>query len=110
MGGIYVQVSLYVLMHMFIFFFQYKIYNQVHWNNPEERSDYVDSSGMTFYYTSRLRQNDGLMLMAGSFSLEIPPGLQSVDQEGTCRSDCTSALLPEPIYFTNVFLHMHYLG
>ena len=31
---------------------------QFHWNNPEGVKDYVDASGMTYFYTEKLRQYD----------------------------------------------------
>uniref|UniRef100_A0A8W8K4L7 Uncharacterized protein n=1 Tax=Magallana gigas TaxID=29159 RepID=A0A8W8K4L7_MAGGI len=34
-----------------------RVLMQVHWNNPEMRDDYSDSSGMTLHYTPKLRPN-----------------------------------------------------
>ena len=51
---------------------------QVHWNNPERRDDYVDSSGLRVHYTTSLRPNDVGTLTIGQEALFIPPGQQQV--------------------------------
>ena len=59
-----------------LFFFQF------HWNNPELRSDYVDSSGMTLYYTRNLRPYSAATFMVGQLQIEIPPLQPAVQQKG----------------------------
>ncbi|KAJ8300261.1 hypothetical protein KUTeg_021780, partial [Tegillarca granosa] len=46
---------------------------QIHWNNPELRADYKDSSGMVLYYTSKRRKYDSGVLLTGQTYLQIPP-------------------------------------
>jgi Copper type II ascorbate-dependent monooxygenase, C-terminal domain len=82
---------------------------QLHWNNPTQSADFVDSSGLTLYYTPKLRQYDGEVLMVGQISLNIPPGQSSVSFQGTCSGYCTSSL-PKSLYITDAVLHMHLLG
>ncbi|XP_062566816.1 tyramine beta-hydroxylase-like [Saccostrea cucullata] len=83
---------------------------QFHWNNPERRSDYNDSSGMTLYYTPNRRPNDAAILVVGQDYLEIPPGKDRVEVDAICSADITSRLLSGPVYITRAFNHMHYLG
>jgi Copper type II ascorbate-dependent monooxygenase, C-terminal domain len=82
---------------------------QLHWNNPSLSSAYVDSSGLTIHYTTNLRSYDGEVLIVGQTSLDIPPGVSSIDFQGYCPAYCTSAL-KQPVYVTDAFLHMHTLG
>ncbi len=57
-------------------------------------ADIVDSSGMSFYYTSTKRTFDAGSLFLGhsvTRSMIIPPGAQNYRVFGECSSDCTSA-------------------
>ncbi|CAH1794491.1 unnamed protein product [Owenia fusiformis] len=83
---------------------------QVHWNNPEFRQDYVDSSGMTLYYTPNLREFDAGYLMTGQQYITIPGGQPSYITSAVAESYCTQQYLQSPIYLTESLLHMHYLG
>lgn len=83
---------------------------QAHWNNPELKEDYVDSSGLTLYYTSKLRPNDAAVLMVGSSSFQLPPGRSDVEVVGTCSKQCSKEKFKGPIYVTAALNHMHYLG
>ncbi|XP_067660247.1 dopamine beta-hydroxylase-like [Haliotis asinina] len=83
---------------------------QFHWTNPELRSDYVDSSGMTLYYTPKLRKYDAGFLTTGQMYLEIPPGVKRSTFESTCTEECTNKLMKGNIYITSGLSHMHYLG
>lgn len=83
---------------------------EMHWNNPQLRADYTDSSGMTFYLTPNLRPNEAGVLMIGQSYLEIPPGQDAYSTEGVCKGSCTPYLMEGPVYITETFNHMHYLG
>ncbi|XP_060064280.1 DBH-like monooxygenase protein 1 homolog [Ylistrum balloti] len=83
---------------------------QYHWNNPERRSDYTDSSGLKLYYTPNRRLHDATVLQVGSEYLEIPPGEESVSAESWCSNECTSRYLFGPIYVTRAINHMHHIG
>ncbi|XP_048241437.1 uncharacterized protein LOC124142797 [Haliotis rufescens] len=87
-----------------------KMVMQFHWTNPELRSDYVDSSGMTIYYTPKLRKYDAGFLVTGQQYLEIPPGAKRSTFESTCTEECTNKLMKGNIYITSGLSHMHYLG
>ncbi|CAH1784321.1 unnamed protein product [Owenia fusiformis] len=83
---------------------------QMHWNNPELRSDYTDSSGVTLFYTPNLRPNDAGVFVVGQRYLDIKPGLESHTESAMASSSCTRQTLPYPIHILNTALHMHYLG
>ncbi|XP_062619795.1 tyramine beta-hydroxylase-like [Saccostrea cucullata] len=83
---------------------------QFHWNNPELRSDYKDSSGMTLYYTPNRRPNDAAIMMVGQDYLEIPPGKDRVEVDAKCSAKDTNMIFTGPVYITKAFNHMHYLG
>lgn len=83
---------------------------QIHWNNPELRADYKDSSGMVLYYTSKRRKYDSGVLLTGQTYLQIPPRQERVVQEGTCSPDCTRRQITGSIFITRGFNHMHYMG
>ncbi|XP_071097402.1 DBH-like monooxygenase protein 1 [Haliotis cracherodii] len=83
---------------------------EFHWNNPNEVSGWKDSSGMTFFYTPKLRPNNGSIMSLGQWHLAIPPGRPEVTFRGECTSDCTQRLMTEPIYVPTALNHMHYLG
>ena len=82
----------------------------MHWNNPEIRKDYTDSSGMTFFLTPNLRTYEAGVLMLGQRYLEIPPHQTSYSTEGRCKGSCTTSIMEGPVYITDSFNHMHYLG
>ena len=83
---------------------------QVHWNNPLFRTDYTDSSGMTFYLTPSIRPYDAGVMITGQTFLEIPPGQYAYSTDGGCPGHCTSSMMEGPIYIMEAFNHMHYLG
>ncbi|KAL3852551.1 hypothetical protein ACJMK2_016175 [Sinanodonta woodiana] len=83
---------------------------QLHWTNLQKKPDYLDSSGMTFFYTSKLRTNDMGMLSVGQMYLEIPPGGKTVSFTGGCTSFCSKKYMTGPLMITAAFNHMHYLG
>ncbi|KAK3588010.1 hypothetical protein CHS0354_014541 [Potamilus streckersoni] len=83
---------------------------QLHWTNFQKRPDYLDSSGMTFFYTSKIRTYEMGMLSVGQMYLEIPPGGKSVSFTGGCTSFCSKKYMTDPLRITAAFNHMHYLG
>ncbi|XP_022313983.1 tyramine beta-hydroxylase-like [Crassostrea virginica] len=87
-----------------------RVMMQVHWNNPERRSDYQDSSGMTLYFTPNLRANDAAILMIGQTYLHIPPGKDRHTESAVCNRDDTRTLFAGPIHVFRALNHMHYLG
>ncbi|KAL3870617.1 hypothetical protein ACJMK2_038665 [Sinanodonta woodiana] len=83
---------------------------EFHWNNPALINGTTDSSGMTFYYTPKLRPNDAGVLTIGQRYLSIPPGETAVTAIGTCSGECTRGLMSGNISIFTAFNHMHYLG
>lgn len=87
---------------------------EVHLNNPSLRSDYVDSSGITLYYTSELRPYDVGILEIGleyTDKMAIPPRQPGFDLVGFCISECTRVALPEAgITLVAAQLHTHLTG
>ncbi|ESO89632.1 hypothetical protein LOTGIDRAFT_234237 [Lottia gigantea] len=83
---------------------------QFHWTNPEERSDLWDASGMTLYFTKKLRKYDSGTWSTGQLYLEIPPLSPRVVQQSTCSGYCTRKQMNQSIFLTSGLNHMHYLG
>ncbi|XP_070190209.1 peptidyl-glycine alpha-amidating monooxygenase A-like [Littorina saxatilis] len=83
---------------------------QIHWTNPDEVDTWYDSSGLILYYTPKLRQYNAAVLQVGQNYLNIPPGIPSVVQRGTCTSRCSRLVMRGPIHIASAFNHMHYLG
>ena len=73
-------------------------------------NNYKDSSGMTLYYTPKLRPNDAALLTTGQADIEIPPGVNSYTVVGTCPSECSRMIMKGPINIFWATNHMHYLG
>ena len=87
----------------------------VHYNNEEMRSDYVDSSGMKFYYTTNKPQYTGSVVLVGQVVMSetffIPPGLPKATVAPYCSSHCTDAGIPSGgSTVFSVFLHSHTAG
>ena len=85
------------------------LFPQVHWNNPDFRTDFVDSSGLSLFYTAEKRDNDAGMSIIGQSVISIPPQQQLYTVTGDCPQRCT-AELPHDIHIASALLHMHYLG
>ncbi|XP_013379177.1 dopamine beta-hydroxylase isoform X2 [Lingula anatina] len=83
---------------------------EIHWNNPELRSDYTDNSGMRMFYTDQLRPFSEGTAAFGQYALEIPPGVDSLTMSGVCQSKCTEEKFNQDINVTAVLMHMHYQG
>ena len=83
---------------------------QYHWTNKHHVDHWYDSSGLTLYYTPRLRPNDAGAMVFGQHFLEIPPGVKSFIASGSCSSDCTQKFMYSDINIISALNHMHYLG
>ncbi|KAL8625948.1 hypothetical protein ACOMHN_012540 [Nucella lapillus] len=87
---------------------------EVHYNNPERKAGVIDSSGMRFFVTSKLRAHDAGILQLGLTYVDkmaIPPEQKIFTLTGYCTDHCTEAGLP-PLGIT-VFasqLHTHLTG
>jgi len=90
---------------------------EVHYDNPEQRADIFDSSGIRISYTSQLRSYDAGMFFVGwhrgfgALGALIPPGLDRASTSGFASADCTESLLPETgINVIATLLHAHNIG
>ncbi|XP_055861079.1 DBH-like monooxygenase protein 2 homolog [Biomphalaria glabrata] len=87
-----------------------KLAIQLHWNNPDKRSTWTDSSGMKLYYTANRRLYDAGMFTTGLQHFVLPPRKQTIVLKSTCSSTCTKSFMKGPIYVTMAWNHMHYAG
>ncbi|KAK5640110.1 hypothetical protein RI129_010921 [Pyrocoelia pectoralis] len=87
---------------------------EIHYNNPERRNDWIDSSGIQFTIVSDLRPNDAGVIELGleyTDKMAIPPGQKSFPLTGYCVSECTAVSLPpEGIIIFGSQLHTHLTG
>ncbi|XKL67505.1 hypothetical protein PGB90_002996 [Kerria lacca] len=87
---------------------------EIHYNNPELKTDYVDSSGMRLYVTSMLRKYDAGVIELGleyTDKMAIPPKQESFTLSGYCIAECTSiSLPPHGITIFGSQLHTHLTG
>merc|ERR1712179_22218 len=69
---------------------------EVHYDNPGQKQGFVDSSGVRFFYTDKLRQYDAGVLQVGSSVsswMMIPPRQRTWKTTGYCRKQCTEEAL-----------------
>jgi len=91
--------------------FQY-IVIEMHFDNPDDFSGIVDSSGVRIHYTDALRKYDAGSMTLGDPYISFPdilPGIERHPVEATCPSQCTETFSHD----INVFasgLHMHASG
>ncbi|KAB0792293.1 hypothetical protein PPYR_14252 [Photinus pyralis] len=87
---------------------------EIHYNNPEKRGDWIDSSGIQFFIVSDLRPNDAGVIELGleyTDKMAIPPGQDSFPLSGYCVTECTAVSLPpEGILVFGSQLHTHLTG
>ncbi|CAL1525853.1 unnamed protein product, partial [Lymnaea stagnalis] len=91
---------------------------QVHWNNPNKKSEFVDMSGLKIFLTTKLRKHDAGMLVIGQNYLQIDPETDQgttdksklVEFSSVCPERCTQVMFQTPIFVTSAVNHMHYLG
>ncbi|XP_075210219.1 MOXD1 homolog 1-like [Lycorma delicatula] len=86
---------------------------EIHYDNPTLRK-VVDSSGLRLYYTDKLRDYDGGVLISGvtvSPLHIIPPKQPKFKTAGYCDQHCTRLMLPTAgIRVVSVLLHSHLAG
>ncbi|XP_013388231.1 DBH-like monooxygenase protein 1 [Lingula anatina] len=86
---------------------------ETHYDNPQERSDYVDSSGIRVTVIPRRRQFDADVIEAGvsvNHNHVIPPHYPEFYSWGHCNSQCLSKALvsqPSGIKVFGTMLHGH---
>ena len=85
----------------------------IHYDNPNGVENILDSSGVRYYYTTQPREHevgnfvmgDLLLLAAGE---SVGDGLSTHIFD--CPSECSSAVLDEPVTVIRESLHMHQTG
>ncbi|ERL83295.1 hypothetical protein D910_05622, partial [Dendroctonus ponderosae] len=68
---------------------------EIHYNNPELKSGVIDSSGVRFYVSDKLKEMDAGVIELGleyTDKMAIPPGQESFSLTGYCISSCTSVV------------------
>ncbi|NP_001243923.1 tyramine beta hydroxylase precursor [Bombyx mori] len=87
---------------------------EVHYNNPELRKDWVDSSGIVLYITGRKRTYDAAIMELGleyTDKMAIPGEQKAFPLTGYCIPQCTGVGLPdEGITVFGSQLHTHLTG
>ncbi|XP_073529316.1 DBH-like monooxygenase protein 1 isoform X1 [Phyllobates terribilis] len=90
---------------------------EVHYDNPQQKEGFIDSSGIKLYYTPHTRKYDAGVLEAGiwvSLYHMIPPGMPAFSSEGHCTMECLEEALnheqPDGIHIFAVLLHAHQAG
>ncbi|XP_073234410.1 DBH-like monooxygenase protein 1 [Porites lutea] len=92
---------------------------ETHYDNPLQRTDFVDSSGLRFWYTERTRMYDSAVIFSGwdvSNFMMIPPKQKVWKITGSCPSACIkkglekSPLPGNKIKIFAALLHTHLAG
>ncbi|KAI5633676.1 tyramine beta-hydroxylase [Phthorimaea operculella] len=87
---------------------------EVHYNNPEMKSDWVDSSGIVLHVTAKKRRYDAAIMELGleyTDKMAIPGGQRAFPLSGYCIPQCTGVGLPhEGIIVFGSQLHTHLTG
>lgn len=83
---------------------------QIHWNNPDSRNDWYDSSGLLLHYTPNRRPYDAGIVLTGSSDFVIPPRQAAMSVVSTCTSGCTRSMFKGQVQVTMAWNHMHYAG
>lgn len=87
---------------------------EVHYNNPEKRNDWVDSSGIMLHITSHKRKYDAAIMELGleyTDKMAIPGRQKAFPLTGYCIPQCTGVGLPtEGVIVFGSQLHTHLTG
>ncbi|KAL0838663.1 hypothetical protein ABMA28_016736 [Loxostege sticticalis] len=87
---------------------------EVHYNNPELKKDWVDSSGISIHITSERRRYDAAIMELGleyTDKMAIPGGQKAFPLTGYCIPQCTGVgIPPHGIVVFGSQLHTHLTG
>lgn len=106
---------------------------EIHYNNPDLVPNIVDNSGVRFYFTKKLRDNDLFVYQFGDPAVRLRGQLVGGSLDGSslssatsassgsalssiyrhtfnCPTSCTSLTLPQPVTVVREYLHMHKTG
>ena len=68
---------------------------EILYNNPERKSGFVDSSGIRFHVSPKLKAMDAGVIELGveyPDKMAIPPGQEAFPLTGYCVSECTAVV------------------
>jgi Copper type II ascorbate-dependent monooxygenase, N-terminal domain/DOMON domain/Copper type II ascorbate-dependent monooxygenase, C-terminal domain len=86
---------------------------EVHYNNPTNTSNLVDSSGVRLYWTTKKRQYDLGVLQLGDPILSLygeGVGSGVTEHSFDCPSSCTTVSVSTPLTVVREYIHMHKTG
>ncbi|GAX16953.1 hypothetical protein FisN_5Hh331 [Fistulifera solaris] len=86
---------------------------EIHYDNPQLKEGVLDSSGVRFYYSEKMRPVELGLLRLGDpiISLEGQPVGDGLTQHiFDCPSTCTETMLKQEVTVLREYLHMHYAG
>ncbi|XP_067938800.1 DBH-like monooxygenase protein 1 homolog [Watersipora subatra] len=85
---------------------------EIHYDNPGLLDTFVDASGLRFFYTRTLRENElGVIPLGLIHGIAVPPGVEKFRSEAYCDESCTNQWIPEEgINVFSFFLHTHLIG
>jgi dopamine beta-monooxygenase len=81
---------------------------QIHYDNPENLENHIDSSGVMMYSTKHFRTHDsGVMTLGVPMRLiSIPPRNNAFPVQDACENSCST----EKIFIYSYAFHMHMIG
>ena len=86
---------------------------EMHYDNPELKSDIIDNSGVRLYYTEKLRTHDLGVLELGiqgvPLALHIPPKSSKIMYEATCYSKCTEVCFLKCSYLIALLFYFFFV-
>ncbi|CAL8146111.1 unnamed protein product [Orchesella dallaii] len=89
---------------------EYFLY-ETHYDNPEVRDDLYLETGVDFAYSSRLKENEGGIMLIGHGPFGqwvMPPMTSEFDLAGNCNPTCTTRMFPpEGVEILVARLHAH---
>jgi len=87
---------------------------QMHYNNPDLKEGKVDSSGVRFWMTDKLRKIEGGQSTFGfpvsKFMQILPPKVQEFTNYAYCSAECTQSYPKDGINIIGGVLHTHLAG
>jgi len=83
---------------------------EIHYNNLK-LEEFVDNSGISLWYTEKLRKYDAGMMVLGDPLVSLPdiPPKSTVEYQTECPQQCTSSWTHDITIFGD-FLHAHAIG
>jgi len=93
-------------------FESYFVLMQIHYNNPTKVPNQLDSTGVSIFYTYKLRQFDmGITPMGPTLNgINILPNTKNTTLSSTCPASCLNTIPEDGYYIIIHFFHAHKLG